>query len=177
MQMETHIQNNDPYSLLPHYRELFSGTMTADNTIYLYAYPSSVFPVLNLGYPIYDNLGNKIDPGHYEVALSVDKKYLLLIQSKKLLAKIPVIELSFDEKKYDENVAMFDELNEKLEKYKIKRNLKRINHIKKEIAYQNKKLLAQNYAEIDNSNPNYFIINYRCYFATAVGYIKRASQD
>ena len=177
MQMETHIQNNDPYSLMPHYRELFSGTKTADNTIYLYAYPSSIYPVLNLGYPIYDNLGNKIDPGHYEVALSVDKKYLLLIQSKKLVAKVPVVSLEFDEQAYEENREKFKELYDNLEKYQIKRNRKRINHFKQEIAYQNKKLMAQNYAEIDNSNPEYFVIDYRCNFASAIGYIKRASQD
>ena len=175
--METHIQNNDPYSLFPHYRELFSGTKEKDKTEYLYAYPSSVYPVLNLGYPIYDNLGNKIDPGHYEIALSIDKKYLLMIQSKKLIAKIPVIDVEFDETAYEENQEMFKELNEKLEKYQLRHNLKRINHIKQEIAYQNKKLLAQNYAEIDNSSPEYFVLNYYCNFATATGFIKRASQD
>ena len=79
MHLDTHIQNNDPYALLPHYRELVSGNKTDDNTIYKFAYPSSVYPVMQLGFPIYDEIGNKLDPGHYEVALSFDKKYLLII--------------------------------------------------------------------------------------------------
>ena len=177
MQMETHIQNNDPYSLFPHYREIFSGTYEEDNPVYRMAYPSSIYPVLNLGYPIYDNLGNKIDPGHYEVALSVDKKYLLLIQSKKLIARVPVIKVDFDEEAFEENKEKFKELDEKLLKYQVKNNLKRINQFKKEIEYQQKKLLSKNLVEIDNSNPEYFILDYRCNFATATGFIRRVSQD
>ena len=141
------------------------------------AYPSSIYPVLNLGYPIYDNLGNKIDPGHYEVALSVDKKYLLLIQSKKLIARVPVIKVDFDEEAFEENKEKFKELDEKLLKYQVKNNLKRINQFKKEIENQQKKLLSKNLVEIDNSNPEYFILDYRCNFATATGFIRRVSQD
>ena len=177
MHLDTHIQSNDPYTLFPHYRELFSGTKEDDKAIYKMAYPSSIYPVLNLGYPIYDNLGNKLEPGHYEVALSVDKKYLLLIQSKKLVARIPVIDVDFDREKYEENYEKAEELKRLIEKYQIKRNRKRVNQYKQELEYFNRKLLAQNKAEIDNSNSEHFIINYRCNFATAVGYIKRASQD
>ena len=177
MQMETHIQKNDPYSLFPHYREIFSGTYEKDKPVYRMAYPSSIYPVLNLGYPIYDNIGNRLEPGHYEVALSTDKKFLLLIQSKKLVAKVPVIEVDFDEQSYEEQRTKMKELYEKLEKYRIKRNRKRINQFEQEIAYQNKKILAQNRAEIDNSNSEYFILDYHCNFASATGYIKRASQD
>ncbi len=177
MHLDTHIQPNDPYTLFPHYREIFSGTKEEDKIIYKMAYPSSIYPVLNLGYPIYDNLGNKLEPGHYEVALSVDRKYLLLIQSKKLVARIPVISVEFDKEKYDENYEKAEELKRLIEKYQIKRNRKRVNQYKQELEYFNRKLLAQNKAEIDNSNTEHFIITYRCNFATAVGYIKRASQD
>ena len=177
MHLETHMQANDPNSILPHYRELVSGAKSADNTIYTMAYPSSIYPILNLGYPIYDNLGNKIDPGHYEVALSVDRKYLLLIQSKHLIAKVPVINIDFDEQAYDENKEKFEELYAKLEKYQIKKNKKRINQYQQEIEYQNRKMMSQNKAEIDNSNPQYFVIDYKCNFATATGFIRRASQD
>ena len=177
MQLEYQMQANDPHSIIPHYRELFSGAKTDDNTIYLYAYPSSIYPTLNLGYPIYDNLGNKIDPGHYEVALSFDKKYLLLIQSKQLIARIPVIKIDFDEQAYEESQQNFKELYENLEKYQIRKNRKRINQFQKEIEYQTKKIASKNKAEIDNSNPKFFILEYECNFASAVGYIKRASQD
>lgn len=177
MTLDSHVQANDPYALFPHYRELFSGNQESDKTIYTMAYPSSIYPVLNLGFPIYDNMGDKINPGHYEVALSSDKKFLMLIQSKKLVAKVPVISLEFNEKEYETAYAEYAELKEKLEKYKLKNNRKRIIQYQKEIDYQNKKLLAKNKAEIDNSNADYFLITYRCNFATAIGYIKRASQN
>ena len=177
MHMDTHIQNNDPASILPNYEDLFSGNKTEDNTIYKFAYPSSIYPILNLGYPIYDNIGNKIDPGHYEVALSFDKKYLLLIQSKRLAAKVPVVSYDFDKYEYNENQERFEELNKQLEKYQIKKNKKKINLYKKEIDYLNKKIMSQNVAEIDNSSPDYFILDYHCNAVSAKGFIKRASQD
>lgn len=177
MHLDTHVPANDPYTLYPHYRELFSGAKEDDNVLYRMAYPASIYPVLNLGFPIYDNLGNKLDPGHYEVALSNDKKFLLLIQSKKLIARVPVIKFDFDQQKYDENYEKYAELKRLLEKYQIKKNRKRVNQYKQEIEYFEKKLSAQNKAEIDKSNPEYFILDYSCNFATATGYIKRASQD
>ena len=177
MHLDTHVPANDPYVLYPHYRELYSGSKENDNVLYRMAYPSSVYPVLNLGYPIFDNLGNKLEPGHYEVALSNDKKYLLLIQSKQLIAKIPVIKFDFNQQEYDENHEKYEKLQALLEKYQIKRNRKRIKQYKQEIEYLDKKIMAKNKAEIDNSNPEYFILDYRCNFATATGFIKRASQD
>ena len=177
MHLDTHIQKNDPYILYPHYREELSGAKEYDNILYKMAYPSSIYPVLNLGFPIYDNLGNKLDPGHYEVALSSDKKFLLLIQSKKLIARIPVIEVEFDEEKYNENYEKVENLKVMIEKYQIKKNRKKIKQYQQELEYINRKLLAQNTAEIDNSNPEHFLIKYKCNFATALGYIKRASQD
>ena len=120
MHMDTHIHKNDPASILPNYEDMFSGNKTEDNTIYKFAYPSSYYPILNLGYPIYDNMGNKLDPGHYEVALSFDKKYLLLIQSKRLVAKIPVISHDFDKYQYDVHYARYEKLKSQLEKYQVK---------------------------------------------------------
>lgn len=177
MNLDTHVQANDPYTIIPHYRELYSGIKEDDKSIYKMAYPSSIYPILNLGYPIYDNLGNKIESGHYELALSIDKKHLLFIQSKKLIARILVLDTSFDEDKYKENYEKYEELKRLIEKYQIKRNRKRVRQYQKELEYFNRKLLAQNVAEIDDKNPNYFIIKYRCNFATATGIIKRASQD
>ena len=177
MNMDTHIQNNDPASILPSYEDMFSGVKTDYNPIYKFAYPSSFYPILNLGYPIYDNLGNKLDPGHYEVAMSFDKKYLLLIQSKNLVAKIPVINYDFDKNQYDAHYERYEELKAQLEKYQIKRNKKKVNHYQKELDYLNKKIMSKNVAEIDNSSPDYFILDYHCNFMSAQGFIKRASQD
>ena len=177
MHMDTHIQNNDPASILPNYEDLFSGAKTEHDTIYKFAYPSSFYPILNLGYPIYDNIGNKLDPGHYEVALSFDKKYLLLIQSKKLVAKIPVISHDFDKYQYNEHYERYEKLKSQLEKYQIKKNKKKINQYQKEIDYLNKKIISKNIAEIDNTNTDFFILEYHCNFMSAQGFIKRASQD
>lgn len=177
MHIESHVQANDPYVLYPHYKELVSGTKDYDKIIYKMAYPSSIYPVLNLGFPIYDNLGNKLEPGHYEVALSTDHKFLLLIQSKKLIARVPVIEVDFDMEKYRENYEKAEELKKLIEKYQIKKNRKRVKQYQQELDYFNRKILAQNVAEIDISNGDHFIIKYHCNFASATGYITRASQD
>ena len=48
---------------------------------------------------ISDGEGHKIEAGHYELALSDDRQFLLLLEAKKLWAIIPVfkVEVSMDE--------------------------------------------------------------------------------
>ena len=76
-----------------------SGLLENQNAIVRYRHPDIKEPVLRLADYIYDYNGNYIAPGMYELALSDDKEFLLLIESHKLLAVIPVFKLAENEKK------------------------------------------------------------------------------
>ena len=86
-----------PYPVTP------SGITIHQNPIYRYAIPTDDQPVLSIVDYIPDHNGNFIKPGHYQLALSDDKEFLYLIESKNLLAVIPVFKLDENEaelKKY-----------------------------------------------------------------------------
>ena len=80
-----------PYPMTP------SGITIHENTIYRYAIPTDEQPVLSIIDYIPDYNGNFINPGHYQLALSDDKEFLYLIESKNLIAVIPVFKLAEDE--------------------------------------------------------------------------------
>lgn len=61
-----------------------------------YAHPSSTNPTLIIGSEIYDDDGNFIKPGYYELILSEDRQYLLLGQSEKIMAVVPVFKVEED---------------------------------------------------------------------------------
>lgn len=86
-----------PYPVNP------SGVMVGQQTIYRYAIPTDEQPTLIIVDAIPDYNGNFIKPGHYELALSNDREFLYLIESKDLIAVIPVFKLAENEaelKKY-----------------------------------------------------------------------------
>ena len=55
-----------------------------------FAYPDSTYPVLLVDKYLFDDDGTALPVGYYEVGLSNDKKFLLLSQSKQIIAKVPV---------------------------------------------------------------------------------------
>ena len=71
----------------------------------MFAPPSNVkdstYPTLSLPNEISDGFGNKIQPGHYELALSDEHDYLILIQSKVPVAVIPVFRVEIDTSHYE----------------------------------------------------------------------------
>ena len=71
-----------------------SGLTEYQDAIIRYQHSSLNEPVLKLVDYIYDYNGNYIAPGIYELALSDDKEFLLLIESHKLIAVIPVFKLA-----------------------------------------------------------------------------------
>ena len=86
-----------PYPMTP------SGVTIHQNAIYRYSIPTDEQPTLIIKDYIPDYNGNFISPGHYELALSDDKEFLYLIESKDLIAVIPVFKLAENEselKKY-----------------------------------------------------------------------------
>ena len=73
-----------------------SGTTAGSEAIYRYSLRESDYPVLSLAEPISDNVGDVIMPGHYELALTDERDFLILIQSKNPVAIIPVIKVEED---------------------------------------------------------------------------------
>ena len=67
-------------------------------TIYRYSVPTDEQPTLTILNYIPDYNGNFIKPGHYELALSGDKEFLYLIESKDLIAVIPVFKIAENKK-------------------------------------------------------------------------------
>lgn len=71
-----------------------SGLYGYQNSIYRFAHPTTPEPVLTIVDYIPDYNGNFINPGHYILALSNDKDFLLLIEGRELIAVIPVFKIT-----------------------------------------------------------------------------------
>jgi hypothetical protein len=67
--------------------------MEGMGAVYKYGLRESSYPTLSLVYELSDGMGNIIPPGHYELALSDDRQFLIIIESKKPLAIIPVFKV------------------------------------------------------------------------------------
>lgn len=76
-----------PYPVIP------SGITVHQNSIYRYSIPTDEQPYLSIVDYIPDHNGNFIKPGYYQLALSDDREFLYLIESKNLIAIIPVFKL------------------------------------------------------------------------------------
>lgn len=109
-----------PYPAVP------SGLTVHQSTLYRYAIPTDEQPVLTIKDYIPDYNGNFIKPGHYELALSDDKEFLYLIESRELVAVIPVFKIAENKselrKYYEKNKNLSKD--EKAERRKKKRKEK-----------------------------------------------------
>ncbi len=108
-----------PYPIEP---QETSGLSVGSEMYYRYSLRESDYPTLIIIDPIYDGEKNVIKPGHYELALSDEKDFLILIQSKKPIAIIPVFKIEEDESEKD-----------RLNDPKYKRELKREAKEKKKV--------------------------------------------
>lgn len=109
-----------PYPAIP------SGLTVHQSTLYRYAIPTNEQPILIIEDYIPDYNGNFITPGHYELALSDDKEFLYLIESRDLIAVIPVFKLAENKsevQKYYKNSKSLSK-DEKTELRKKKRKNK-----------------------------------------------------
>ena len=106
------------------YPAIQSGVVNGQNSIYRYSIPTDDQPTLTIINYIPDYNGNFIKPGHYELALSNDREFLYLIESKNLVAVIPVFKLAENEselKKYrDKNRELTKSEQKKLKKQERK---------------------------------------------------------
>ena len=112
-------ENIRPYPIEP---QETSGLSVGSEMYYRYSLRESDYPTLIIIDPIYDGEKNVIKPGHYELALSDERDFLILIQSKKPIAIIPVFKIEEDESEKD-----------RLNDPKYKRELKREAKEKKKV--------------------------------------------
>ena len=106
-----------PYPVIP------SGITVHEGSIYRYSVPTDEQPTLNIIDYIPDHNGNFINPGIYQLALSDDKEFLYLIESRNLVAVIPVFKIAENEKEVRKLYAPKKDLTreEKRERAKKKR--------------------------------------------------------
>lgn len=161
-----------PYPVTP------SGITIYQKPEYRYSVLSDEYPVLTIKDYIPDHNGNFISPGHYQLALSDDKELLYLIESKKLIAIIPVFKIAENKSELKKLNAPKKDLTkeEKRERAKKKReqNIKDI--INKKYA-QTGATPPQEYehmeAEIEYiKSGEYYLIRYEKGFIRAWGAIK-----
>ena len=162
-----------PYPVVP------SGITVHQNAIYRYSIPTDEQPTLLISDYIPDHNGNFINPGYYQLALSDDREFLYLIESKDLKAVIPVFKIAENKKELRKLYASKKTLtkDEKKEKSKKKRKekFKRIIDAKYAITGSTP---TQEYEHMEASieyikDGGYYLIMYEKGFFRAWGAIKR----
>ncbi len=136
-----------------------SGIVEGKKTIYQYSYPSNQYPILLLPQPLFDEGGDSIKDGYYIVALSDDNKYLLLIQSNELKAKIPVLkyeELKPNQEEIEEEAA----IKARLQKAQEKRKLKKYRAAEDDLKNFKTRLYSKMSVDIYDSGQGYYLVKY-----------------
>lgn len=160
-----------------------SGITIHEKSIYRYAIPTEEQPILIIKDYIPDYNGNFIPPGHYQLALSDDKEFLYIIESRNLIATIPVFKLAENEaelKKYrnrSKNLTKSEKKNLKKEERKKKRTEKRQKIIERKYAETGATLPKKEYTHLEASidyvkEGSYYLIRYEKGFIRAWGAIK-----
>lgn len=108
-----------PYPVEP---QETSGVTLGSQAIYKYALYESDYPTLSLVDEITNGEGDKIPAGHYELALTDERDFLILMQSKKPIAIIPVFKVEEDISKPTKKEI---KIEKKIEKQRKKTNEKR----------------------------------------------------
>lgn len=92
MHSETRVYPTEP--------QITAGLIVGSQSFYKYSLRESTYPTLSIVDKISDARGNTIPAGHYELALSDDRDFLILIQSRKAIAIIPVFKIDIDMSQY-----------------------------------------------------------------------------
>lgn len=163
-----------------------SGITIHEKPIYRYAVPTDEQPVLLIKDYIPDYNGNFINPGYYQLALSDDREFLYLIESRELIAVIPVFKLAENEaelKKYrDKNRELTKEERKEVKQKERKERRKE----------KQRKIIEAKYGETGATMPpkeythleahidyvkegGYYLIRYEKGFLRAWGAIKVAN--
>lgn len=117
--------------LPPRGRNTYSaGIKDSDKGNVRYAHPSTTQPNLMIVNAVYDDDGNVILPGYYELALSADRTILVLTQSQNIVATIPVFKLEEDRSQEELAQPMDNKSQRKFDRAKAKDLKKRKKMVK-----------------------------------------------
>jgi len=155
-----------PYPPYPSYP---SGLVDSDDALYRYAHKSSEAPNLIIVNPIYDNDRNVILPGYYGLVLSDDRKFLLLVQSEKIIAVLPVFKLEIDK-------VQTEQLQDKKRQKKLQKEQKAqakidVKRAKSGLGPEVKEIYMKATIEYDQQG-SYYLVKYECGTIRAWGAIK-----
>ncbi len=153
-----------PYPAIP------SGVTIHENSIYRFSIPTDEQPTLTIVDYIPDYNGNFIKPGYYELALSDDREFLYLIESKDLIAVIPVFKIA-------ENEEEAEKARKKEEKHRPTRQEKFQKIIDIKYAKTGTTVPKKDYVHLEASidyikEGGYYLIRYEKGFIRAWGAIK-----
>ena len=162
-----------PYPVIP------SGITVHEKSIYRYSIPTDEQPTLLIPDYIPDHNGNFINPGYYQLALSNDREFLYLIESKDLRAIIPVFKIAENEREVHKMYAAKKELSKEEKRARAKKKRK-----DKQQAIINKKYAIsgatppQEYEHMEATieyikDGGYYLIMYEKGFIRAWGAFKR----
>lgn len=148
-----------------------SGLSPAESSVAVYGPAASIQPTLSIVTPIYDDYGNVIMPGFYELSLSFDKKMMYITQSQKLIATLPVIKYE-DTRSHDEVKQTMDSRTlKKQEKQKKKAEKKKKKDIEDGKYMTDQQPYNKATIEFDDAN-GYYLIKYERDKIEAWGAIK-----
>lgn len=154
---------NNPDDILP-YPTYKSGLLDTDKGYVRFGYPSVSYPILNMPYILEDFEGNTLPPGHYQIVLSPDRRTLYFVESNQIKASVPVVKLIEKMVSQEEEKKRLEEQEKIAKKYKN-------NPRKRPLDQTERKKQASMEASIDNSQPEYYILNYKNGNIKATGYI------
>ena len=133
MHSETRVYPTEP--------QITAGLIVGSQAIYRYGLRESSYPTLTLVEELRDINGNTIPSGHYELALSDERDFLILSQSKRAVALIPVFKVEIDMSRY--------------EQVRDNKSLKKHKKEQKEIAKTNKKRAKQGMPPVNEEQDIY----------------------
>ena len=154
---------NNPDDILP-YPTYKSGLLDTDKGYVRFGYPSVSYPILNMPNILEDFEGNTLPPGHYQIVLSPDRRTLYFVESNQIKASVPVVKLIEKMVSQEEEKKRIEEQEKIAKKYKN-------NPRKRPLDQTERKKQASMEASIDNSQPEYYILNYKNGNIKATGYI------
>ena len=102
------------------YPRIPSGLTEGQSTFERYRHSAIKEPVLKIADYIYDYNGNYISPGLYELALSDNKEFLLLIESHNLIAVIPVFKLAENQAEVERQREIIRNKGKKIKPRKVR---------------------------------------------------------
>ena len=112
-----------PYPIQP---QETGGVTLGSQAIYRYSLRDSDYPILSIVDKISDTEGNTIPAGHYELALSDERDFLILMQTEKPVAIIPVFKVEEDKEAFNqEHDKDYEKIKKKEAKEREKTNKKR----------------------------------------------------